>query len=395
MLDDAQVAALQSTVVWSTFALAFVLGAVMNRTNFCTMGAVSDIMNIGDWTRMRMWLCSIDTAIIATQLLAAAGLVDLNQSLYTGPVMPLLSYLIGGFLFGFGMVLASGCGSKTLIRLGGGSLKSLVVFVMLALAAYMTLRGLFAPIRVNWIDQIGAVQLAVGQDLPRLVGGAGVGAAIRISLALVVGGALIVFAFASKDFRRPDPMLGSLLIGAAIAGLWWITGSLGYVAEHPETLEEAFLATNSSRPESFTFVAPIAYTVELLLFWTDASRFVSVGIAAVLGMIAGSFAYALVSRNFRIEGFSGAEDTANHLVGGTLMGIGGVTAIGCTVGQGLTGLSTLAVGSLVAFLSINLGAVAALYYQIWRVERMVCPDAPAWIESCACPDSVRAAKQQI
>lgn len=166
-------------------------------------------------------------------------------------------------------------------------------------------------------------------------------------------------------------MLGSLLIGAAIAGLWWITGSLGYVAEHPETLEAAFLATNSSRPESFTFVAPIAYTVELLLFWTDASRFVSVGIAAVLGMIAGSFAYAVVSRNFRFEGFSGAEDTANHLVGGTLMGIGGVTAIGCTVGQGLTGLSTLAVGSLVAFLSINLGAVAALYYQIWRVERMV------------------------
>ncbi|MGH1360643.1 MAG: YeeE/YedE family protein [Burkholderiaceae bacterium] len=371
MLDDVEVAALQDTVVWSAFGLAFVLGAVMNRTNFCTMGAVSDILNIGDWTRMRMWMAAIGVAIISTQGLAAAGLIDLSQSLYTGPNMPVLSYVVGGFLFGVGMVLASGCGSKTLIRLGGGSLKSLVVFVMLALAAYMTLRGVFAPLRVNWLDQLAVIQMGVGQDLPRIIGGASVSAGLRMLLGLVIGGGLIVFALASRDFRRLDPILASVAVGAAITGLWWISGSLGYVAEHPETLEQAFLATNSGRPESFTFVAPIAYTVELLLFWTDTSRIVTVGIAAVLGMIAGSFAYAVASRGFRFEGFSGPEDTANHLVGGILMGIGGVTAVGCTVGQGLTGLSTLAAGSLIAFVSIVIGAVAAIYYQIWRVEQMV------------------------
>jgi len=149
-----------------------------------------------------------------------------------------------------------------------------------------------------------------------------------------------------------------------------VSGHLGYVAEHPGTLEEAFVATNTGRAESFTFVAPIAFTLELLLFWSDTSRIVTVGIAAVLGMIAGSFLWALVTRQFRWEGLHGTEDTANHLVGGLLMGVGGVTALGCTVGQGITGLSTLALGSFVAVAAIVAGAVAALKYQMWRIERM-------------------------
>ncbi|MFK7967029.1 MAG: YeeE/YedE family protein [Burkholderiaceae bacterium] len=371
MPDEAAVEALSQTVVWSTFAIAFVLGAIMSRTNFCTMGAVADIVNMGDWLRMRMWLCAIGVAIISTQGLAALGVIDLSRSLYTGTQLPVLSFAVGGFLFGIGMVLASGCGSKTLIRLGGGSLKSLVVFVMLGLAAYMTLRGVFAPIRVNVLDQIWRAEFAIGQDLPRLIGGAEISAGLRLLIAAVIGGGLIALAFADREFRRLDPMLAGIGIGLGITALWWVSGSLSFVAEHPETLEEAFVATTAGRPESFTFVAPVAFTLELLLFWTDASRFVSVGIAAVLGMIAGSFVYAIATRSFRFEGFRGPEDTANHLVGGTLMGIGGVTALGCTVGQGLTGLSTLATGSLIAFVFICAGAVAGLYYQIWRVERMV------------------------
>jgi len=371
MPDEAAVEALSQLVVWSTFGIALLVGAIMSRTNFCTMGAVADIVNMGDWLRMRMWLCAIGVAIVTTQSLAALGFVDLSRSLYTGTELPVLSFALGGFLFGVGMVLASGCGSKTLIRLGGGSLKSLVVFVMLGLAAYMTLRGLFAPLRVNVLDQIWRAEFAVGQDLPRLVGGEQVGVGLRLALAYVTGGALIAVAFADREFRRLDPILAGVGIGLGITALWWVSGSLAFVAEHPETLEEAFVATTSGRPESFTFVAPVAYTLELGLFWTDASRFVSVGIAAVLGIIAGSFLYAVVTRSFRWEGFRGPEDTANHLIGGTLMGIGGVTALGCTVGQGLTGLSTLATGSLIAFLSICAGAVAGLYYQIWRVERMV------------------------
>lgn len=371
-MPDLDIASLQRTVVWSTFALGVILGAVMNRTNFCTMGAVSDIVNIGDWTRMRMWLGAIGVGILATQFLGAAGLVDLSKAIYTGPTFSWLAYVVGGLLFGFGMVLASGCGSKTLVRVGGGSLKAMTVFIVLGLFAYMTLRGVFGVIRVDLIEPVNT-QIRPGQDLPRIVAGSDPNAVpmMRIAIGTFIGLGLIAFALAGREFRRLDPMLSSLVVGLVIAAGWFVTGSIGHVAEHPDTLQEAFVATNSGRPESFTFVAPIAYTLELLMFWSDKSKFVSTGIAAVAGTIAGSMVYALATGRFHWEGFRDAEDTGNHLVGGALMGIGGVTALGCTVGQGLSGMSTLALGSLVAFLSIIAGAMLALRYQIWRVERMV------------------------
>jgi len=369
-MPDIDIAAIRSTVVWGTLVLGFVMGAIMNRTHFCTMGAVADIVNMSDWTRMRMWVCAMGVAMIGMQGLAAAGLVDPARTLYTGPGFTWLSYLLGGFLFGFGMVLASGCGSKTLVRIGGGSLKSLVVFVMLGLGAYMTLRGITGVWRVTFVDPV-AITIAPGQDLPRILAGDGDGLpTLRIVLSLVLGGALIAWSLASREFRKPDGLLAGFGIGLLVVGGWYVSGHLGYVVEHPDTLEEAFIATNSGRIESFTFVAPVAYSLELLLFWSDQSRIVTVGIAAVIGMIAGSFSWALVSRQFRWEGFSGTEDTANHLAGGLLMGVGGVTALGCTIGQGLSGLSTLALGSFVAVAAIIAGAVAALKYQMWRIERM-------------------------
>ena len=122
--------------------------------------------------------------------------------------------------------------------------------------------------------------------------------------------------------------------------------------------------------ESFSFVAPVAYTLELLMLWSDTSRIVTFGVAGVLGMLAGSAAYALASRTFRWEGFGSVEDVGNHLVGATLMGFGGVTALGCTIGQGITGVSTLAVGSFIALAAIIIGCVMAIRYQVWRMERM-------------------------
>lgn len=371
-MQEVDVAALQTTVAWATFALSFVLGAVMHRTGFCTMGALSDIVNMGDWIRMRMWLCAIGVAIMGAQALALAGLVDLGKSIYATPRLSWLSYLLGGFLFGFGMVLSSGCGSKTLVRIGGGSLKSVVVFVVLGISAYMTLKGLFGVWRAGFLDPV-AVQLAPSQDIPSLLGGGD--AATVATLRMVVGGALgialVAFALADREFRSFDNLLGGIGTGLAIVGVWYISGHLGYVAEDPNTLEERFVATNSGRVESLSFVAPVAYTLELLMFWSDTTRIVTVGIAAVLGMILGAFAHALATRQFRLEGFAGPEDTANHLVGAVLMGAGGVTALGCTVGQGLSGLSTLALGSFIAFAAILVGGVAGLRYQAWRVERMI------------------------
>jgi hypothetical protein len=370
-MQEIDVAAVQSTVAWATFALAFVLGAVMHRTGFCTMGAISDIVNMGDWTRMRMWLCAIGVAILGTQALALAGVIDLSKSFYTGASFTWLSYALGGLMFGVGMVLASGCGSKTLVRIGGGSLKSVVVFAVLGLFAYMTMRGVFGVVRVHAVDTV-ALQLAPGQDLPRLFGGGDAAAvqSMRVAIGAGVGLVLVAFSFASREFWRVDHVLGGLGIGLAVVGAWAISGYLGYVAEDPKTLEERFVGTNSGRMESLSFVAPIAYTLELLMFWSDTSRYVSLGIAAVLGMIAGSFAYAVATRQFRWEGFHGVEDTANHLVGAALMGVGGVTAMGCTVGQGLSGVSTLALGSVVAFAAILAGGWLGVRYLAWRVERM-------------------------
>jgi uncharacterized protein len=367
-MQEVDIANLQSTVVWATLAITSVMGFFMARSNFCTMGAVADIVNMGDWTRMRMWMLAVAVAIFGTQAIQFIGVIDLSKSIYTSPSFTWLSYIVGGFLFGFGMVLASGCGSKTLIRIGGGSLKSFIVFIVLGLTAYMTLKGLFGVLRVNTVDLIKPT-MASGQDVPRLLAkvlGADLNT-VRSAVALLVGGALFVYAFNGKEFRRSvgNPV-ASVIIGLGVAAIWYVSGKLGYIAEDPKTLEEAFVGTNSGRLESLSFVAPMAYTLELLLFWSDTTKKVTLGIAACGGMVLGAFISSIIDKTFHWEGFANAEDTANHLVGATLMGVGGVTALGCTIGQGLSGLSTLALGSFIAFVAINIGAVAALKYQLSR-----------------------------
>ena len=359
-MSEANPAALIPYVTGGAFVLAFVFGAVGAKTDFCTMGAVSDWVNMGDKRRLRMWLLAIAVALLGSSGLQLAGLVDFSKSIYPGPNFTWLSYLVGGFLFGAGMTLGSGCGSKTLIRIGGGNLKSLVVFVFLGIAAYMTLRGLFGAFRAGVLEQ-AAVSFASGQDLPALLG------VHRAILAAAIGGGLIAYAYADKDFRANfDYTLGGAVTGLVVVGGWTVSGVLGHVEEHPETLQEAFLATNTGRMESFSFVAPLAYSLEYLMFWTDKSKVVTYGIASALGVIAGSAAYALATRKFRWEGFRDAEDTANHMVGGILMGFGGITALGCTIGQAVTGISTLALGSFLTFAAIVAGSALTMKYQYWR-----------------------------
>ena len=367
MQESTQLTAL---VTGLSFALAFVFGAVAHRVSFCTMGSITDIVNFGDWRRMRMWLLAIVVAIAGTAALQAAGQIDTAKTIYTGASVPWLSHLIGGFCFGFGMTLASGCGSKTLIRAGAGNLKSVIVMVFLAAAAYMTLKGAFAPLRANLLDTLRLDVAAQSSDLPALAVSAGLASAVRLWLPLVVAAAIALFVFANRDFRTtPELVIGGLVIGAVIVGGWYVSGHLGHLAEDPQTLEEKFVATNSGRMESYSFVAPTAYLLELLMLWTDQSRIVTFGIAGVLGMLVGSAAMALLTRTFRWEGFASIEDIGNHVVGAILMGFGGVTALGCTIGQGLTGISTLAIGSILTFASIVFGCVMAVKYQMWRIER--------------------------
>jgi len=346
-------------VVWGAFALTFIFGAVGNKTHFCTMGAVSDVVNMGDWNRMRMWLLAIAVATAGASALQLAGLVDLSKTIYTAPRFTWLSYILGGLLFGIGMTLGSGCGSRTLIRIGTGNLKSLVVAIVLALTAYMTLKGILGVFRVAALDSVGAT-LAGSQDLPSLIAGP-LGFDKRIVLA--------AFVFKAREFRTFDNVLGGVVVGLVVVGGWYLSGHIGHLAEDPATLEEKFLATNSGRMESLSFVAPQAYFLELLMLWSDKSRVMTFGTATVLGMVAGSLAWSLATRTFRLESFRDAEDLINHLVGGALMGFGGVLALGCTIGQGISGLSTLALGSFLAFFAIVAGAALTMKIQYWRLAR--------------------------
>lgn len=357
-------------IAWLGFALGAVFGYVGNKTNFCTMGAVSDIVNMGDWTRMRMWLLAIAVAILGVWALQAGALVDTRKSIYAGPNLVWMSNVVGGLLFGIGMTLASGCTSKTLIRIGGGNLKSLVVFFVLGISAYVTLKGLFGVWRVATLDRF-SVRFDKTQDLPTLLSGwlgwdRGV---TDLWLPLVLAAALLAFVFASRDVWRRDTLVGGIVVGLTVVAGWYVTGHVGYVAEHPKTLEEAFIATNSNRAESLSLVAPFAYTLELLMFWSDTTKHVTFGIATALGIVAGSLAYALISRTYREESFPDAADLKRHVLGAMLMGFGGITAMGCTIGQGLSGMSTLALGSMITFVSLIAGAALMMKIDYWRLMR--------------------------
>jgi uncharacterized protein len=369
-MHEADLPGLTAQVLWAAFALAVAFGAIAQRTHFCTMGAVADIVNLGDWTRMRMWVLAMAVAMIGFNAMVAAGWVRAGDSIYAGTSLRWLSHIVGGLLFGIGMVLASGCGSKTLVRVGGGNLKSLVVLFVLAIAAYATMRGVLAAARVATLDA-AFVTLPTGQDLPSLLAHATGGA--RPALALWLGGGLglllIAWVLRQPEGRSGEVLLTGLGIGAVIVGVWWVSGRLGHLSEHPLTLEPAFLGTNSRRMESLSFVAPVAYTMDWLILFSDTSRVLTLGIVSVFGVVLGSAAVAWVSGSFRWEGFAGAEDTANHVVGAMLMGAGGVTTLGCTIGQGLSGVSTLALGSFLALAGILAGGVLGVHWQAWRVER--------------------------
>ena len=371
-MQELDVKAVATLVLWATFGLSVVFGAITQRTHFCTMGAIADIVSMGAWARMRMWVTAMGVAMIGFNLMVAFGGLDAGKSLYGGPRFVWLSALVGGAMFGFGMVLASGCGSKTLVRIGGGNLKSLVVFIVLGVSAFATLKGITAVARVATVDNV-ALTLPTGQDLPSLLAAA-TGLAkttLAAALGLVLGGTLIAWALSRAEGRSPDNLLAGFGVGAVIVGVWWVSGRLGYLAEDPNTLQEAFVATNSRRMESLSFVAPVAYTLDWLMFFSDKAKLLSLGIVSVVGVITGSAGYAVASKRFRWEGFRDASDTGNHLFGAALMGVGGVTALGCTIGQGLSGLSTLSLTSFVAVAAIVCGAVAALRFQSWRIERTI------------------------
>lgn len=370
-MEELNVSSIQTTVLWATFAVGLAFGAVSHRTHFCTMGAVADAVNFSDWNRMRMWLLAIAVAALGLQTLSVTGHAKLEDTIYLGTQWSWLSAVLGGVLFGAGMVLASGCGSKTLVRIGAGNLKAIVVFFIMGVAAFMTLKGVFGVFRASFLDPV-RFEFDSAPYLPELLAGlTGLDSIDVVNVfAIALPLLLAAIALADKSAWNREVLVGGIGVGATIAAAWWVVFTLAYIAEHPDTLEAAYLGTYSNRAEGFTFVAPYAYTLEWFMFFSDASRVLTIGVVACFGVVGGAFLSALGQKSFRWETFQGVEDTANHIVGAILMGIGGVLALGCTVGQGLSGVSTLSLPSFVTLFSIIGGAVLALKYQMWRVERM-------------------------
>jgi len=369
-MEIANIQSQENVVLWGAFVVCVFFGAIAQRTHFCTMGAISDIYNIGSWIRMRMWGMAIGVAMIGFYFLARQGLIDPTKTIYFNGQVLWVSALAGGMLFGFGMVLASGCASKTLVRIGEGSLKSVVVFLIMGLAAFASMRGITAFLRAKTVDQF-SFPVNSGGNVPAWISSA-LGLEPDIGVPLLVfsiGGGLIYWALSNPKFRSSgNNLLAGFGIGAVIVSIWWVIGHLGFVEEHPLTLESTYLTTPSGRIQALSFTGPMARTIDWVVTF-EPTRKIPLAVMLIMGVVLGSLMHALYSRTFQWEGFQSTQDTALHIVGATLMGIGGVTAAGCTVGQGLSGISTLSMTSFIALTGIMLGGIVGLRFQMWLLMR--------------------------
>jgi uncharacterized protein len=300
----------------------------------------------GDGRLVRSYALAMGTAIAMSQLLGASGLVDLNKSIYLQPGFSAPVMFLGGLLFGYGMVLSNGCGSRALVLLGRGNLRSFVVVIVLGIFAEMTLKGLIAPARIAMVQASQTTVKLV--SLPALLSTVGLGdVSARMLAASILSAALIIFAFAHAPFRKsPGQIAAGLVVGILVAGGWYATGYLGADDFNPAPVT------------SLTFVAPIADALQYVMLSTGST--LNFGTVTVFGVFAGSLLTALLTGRFHLEGYTSPRHMLRSAGGAALMGIGGVMAFGCSIGQGLTGLSTLALGSFVAVAGILLGTAAGL-----------------------------------
>lgn len=317
-------------------------GVISRLTAFCFRSAVLEILARRIGFQLRSWLVAMATAVVSTQALILLEFIDISESIYLSSSLMWLTLIIGGVLFGIGMILARGCGARHIVLLSGGNLRSAVVISVLGIVAYMTLRGILALPRTA-LEGVGTFDLeTVGfnsQSIGEMSGHPEI-VPIVISVLFVV---IALTAFLRTAERKLTPALTGLIVGLLIAAGWYVTGVLGFDEFEPV------------RTESLTFTAPVGNAIQYLMTYTGATA--DFGILAVAGVLVGSFVVAMVRGEWHLQGFETPHQLLRYTLGGALMGFGGVLALGCTVGEGLSGLSTLSLGSLIAVASIFVGAL--------------------------------------
>jgi len=332
--------------------IGIAFGATARWAEFCTFGAIANAYYGGDKVQLRSWFLAIAVAMVLTQAADAAGWIDLQDSIYLTPSFGWLGAIVGGLCFGFGMALVGTCGYGSLVRLGNGDLRSLVVFLVLGLTAYMTLRGLTGLFREAVIERTNLDLSAIGSQSLAAIVSQGTGLAFetaRWTLVALSVAVVLWVCLSSPAFRASfKGIFSGVLMGALVFAGWIVTGVVGADDFDPAPLE------------SLTFVAPPGEALVYLITYTGAT--VNFGIGTVGGVIVGAFLVARLKGEFMLESFDGNREMVRHLGGAALMGFGGVTAMGCTVGQGLTGLSTLAITAPLALGAIFIGAAAGLRY---------------------------------
>lgn len=325
--------------------LGVVFGIAGERTAFCLRGGIADVLAGGSAPRLRAWMLAVAVAIAGTQALTLSGTLDLSETIYLAGAFQLGGVVLGGLMFGTGMVLSGGCASRLLVLAGTGNLRAAMVLITIGVVAYATLRGLFALPRIAWQDAT-AFDVA-SHSVPGLIAKA---TGLPLELVGPSIAAAIVIAIMAYIFARRVP--ARLLVGGAVIGLlipagWLVTGVLGMDDFDPVPLQ------------SLTFTAPIADSVQYFMTFTGST--INFGIALVAGVLAGSFVSAAIAGRLFLIGFEEPEEMLRYLAGGALMGIGGVVGLGCTIGQGLTGVSTLSLASILTLVSIFAGGAVTMH----------------------------------
>lgn len=323
-----------------------VLGLAARLGNFCTLAALEMALYGQDQRRLRLWGVVLGTAILGSFVLASTGAIDLANTFYHQIAWAPVASILGGLIFGYGMALAGNCGFGALVRFGGGDLRSLVVVVVIGVFAFVTLSGPLAPLRVQLFPQQPAT------------GGEGIATSVEhwiglppLATAAILAAAFFAFALSYRGLREaPREILWGSVVGLAVVASFWGTSWL-----HHESFGEIPV-------EGPSYTAPMGRAILYLMTSTAGGLSYSVG--SVFGIILGALMGSLLRGRFRWEACDDPRELGRQVGGAALMGIGGVLALGCSVGQGVSAFATLAWSAPVTLAAIAVGAVLGLKQMI-------------------------------